>query len=176
MSELAGRRPVATSSSSTTTVSSPIVSAIASPPRDATRVQALVEAHVDAVGAQPGGDPLAREGLRRGEQPRTVVDQHDLRPEPLERLRQLAADHAAAEHPEPPRGRLRRGGLARSPDRTPSRPGTGGRTGTLPVASTTAWRAVRVVGRPPSIATVFSPVSRPRPRITVMPAPSAHFT
>ena len=59
--------------------------------------------------------------------------------------------------------------------RTVSRPGTGGLTGTLPVHSATARRAVmlRVVRRP---STVRVPASRACPRRTVMPAPSAHST
>ncbi len=57
-------------------------------------------------------------------------------------------------------------------------PGMGGLTGSLPVHSTTACRAVSARLSPSGVVTVsaLGPVSRARPRTTVRPAPSAQST
>ena len=53
-----------------------------------------------------------------------------------------------------------------------------GTAAVVPVASTTACRAVSVRTQPslPVTSTAFSPASRPCPRTTSIPAPCAHFT
>jgi len=60
----------------------------------------------------------------------------------------------------------------------PRSPSIGGTDARVPVASTTACRAVSVRVSPAGsvTSTVLSPVSRPRPRTMSMPAPFAHCT
>ena len=61
--------------------------------------------------------------------------------------------------------------------RASRRPGIGGTLAVVPVATTTACRAVSRSGpSPPSTATALTPVSRPCPRITSTPAPCAQST
>jgi hypothetical protein len=172
-----GRRPVATSSSSTTSVPSPARSSIRSfaaaatdssryPSRTSTPSSRMAAAtRSPANGSVPGNS--------RG--PRCMRTTS----EPSRRNAWAISQPTTPPPSTPSRAGTDLADVAsRDPQvRTASRPGTGGATGTLPVQTTTA-RDATSVSRPsgPSTSTVRSPTMRPVPRTTRIPAPVAQST
>lgn len=93
-------------------------------------------------------------------------------------LPSAAIQVAASVATTPPPTIARRSGTSRTPVASrevhaPSPCSAGGTVGVEPVASTTACRAVTRTGCSPSTVTSRSPLSRPWPRSTRIPAPSA---
>ena len=126
-----GRRPVATSSSSTTRVSVADVQRDRVPVRRR-RSRARCPAARPRRRARSAAATFSdAERLRGRQQPRPADQQHHLRTEPPPGLRQLAADDPAAQHAQPARHGVRGRGVAAASrcGRSPGRGSAGGRGG-----------------------------------------------
>jgi hypothetical protein len=167
-----GRRPVATSSSSTVIVSAPTCSCTASPAAATESSAASSRTSTPSVrSAAATRSPANGSSAASNAGPRCS----SVTAEPSRRKAWASSQPTTPPPSTPSRRGISLVDVASREDqvRTVSSPGTGGRTGRLPVHSATARRAVSCS---PSTVTVRVPVSRARPRRTVMPAPSAHST
>ena len=179
-SAVEGRRPVATSSSSASTVRPPSTSTVtcaSGAGRSTQTTSASVRTSMSSsANARATSSPAngSRFASRRG--PRSITVTWDPR-----RENACAISVPTAPPPSTPS----RPGIARADTAARlfhaaalSSPGTDGTSATLPVARTTARRAsIVVVSRPSidSISTQRAPASRPRPRWSVPPAPSTQL-